>query len=116
MVTVLMVAEKPSIAGSIAHALGGKSVHTRSGKTPVHEFNGTFQGRPVQYKVTAVTGHVYSCDFPSEYSNWDTVDPVTLFTAPTLKKCEGQGMVKHLQNEGKAVDVLVLWLDCDPKF
>lgn len=39
------------------------------------------QGRHVQYRVTAVTGHVFSIDFPPEYSNWDAVDPKDLFYA-----------------------------------
>jgi len=30
-------------------------------------------------------GHVYSLDFPREYNNWDAVDPITLFEAPTVK-------------------------------
>lgn len=51
MVTILMVAEKPSIAGSIATALSGKTHQTRSGKTPVHEFEGKFRGNAANYKV-----------------------------------------------------------------
>ena len=35
----------------------------------------------VRDQVTAVTGHVFSTDFPPEYSNWDAVDPQTLFYA-----------------------------------
>lgn len=31
------------------------------------------------------SGHVYSIDFPPEYNNWDRVDPLTLFDAPTRK-------------------------------
>jgi len=30
-------------------------------------------------------GHVYSLDFPREYNNWNTVDPITLFEAPTIQ-------------------------------
>ena len=28
---------------------------------------------------------MYSIDFPPEYNNWDRVDPLTLFGAPTVK-------------------------------
>ena len=83
---VLMVAEKPSIAGSIASVLSGGGHDTRGGKLPVYEFPGSFQGRQVVFRVTSVTGHVYSTDFPSEYSSWDSCEPVDLFQAKTIKK------------------------------
>jgi len=44
-------------------------------------------------QVTSVTGHVFSTDFPSEYENWDAVDPVALFSAP----------VNHFGDEPKAL-------------
>ena len=60
-------------------------------------------------------GHVYSCDFPQEYNNWHAVDPKELFDAPVVKLEANPKthVVKHLQVEGKGVDHLVLWLDCD---
>ena len=48
---VLMVAEKPSIAGSIANILSKGKHDTRGGKLPVHYFEGEFLGQRVQYKV-----------------------------------------------------------------
>ena len=62
---ILMVAEKPSIAGSIASVLSGGQHQTRGGKLPVHEFPGSFRGRECIFRVTSVTGHVYSMDFPA---------------------------------------------------
>ncbi|KAF5190444.1 NRT1/ PTR FAMILY 3.1 [Thalictrum thalictroides] len=56
---VLMVAEKPSIALSIASALSGGRMSTRRGSTDVHEFDGTFLGYHAQYRVTSVIGHVF---------------------------------------------------------
>lgn len=48
---VLMVAEKPSIASSIASVLS-KGKHTSyGGKLPVHVFEGTFQDQTVLFKV-----------------------------------------------------------------
>ena len=82
----------------------------------VHEFDGTFRDSPAYYKVTSVVGHVYSylispflhylhlhpssyssysflmlfdtfrIDFLPQYQNWETVDPSTLFDAPTRKE------------------------------
>lgn len=48
---VLMVAEKPSIAGSVANILSKGKHDTRGGKLPVHYFEGTFMGQKVLFKV-----------------------------------------------------------------
>lgn len=116
---VLMVAEKPSLAESIAKLLAGTNeIAFRKGLSNacgVSEFQGTFRGEKVLYRVTSVTGHVYSCDFPREFNNWDVVDPATLFDAP-IEKIEANPksqIVRHLAHEAKGVDYLVLWLDND---
>lgn len=115
MKTVLMVAEKPSIAESIAHALSEGEMHTERGRaTPIHEWNGTFMGQHVRYRVTSVTGHVYGTDFVAGYDSWEKVDPKTLFWADIRKTTEDKGrMTGHLQSVAKGCDYLVLWLDCD---
>lgn len=48
---VLMVAEKPSIAGSVANILSKGKHDTRGGKLPVHYFEGVFMGQKVLFKV-----------------------------------------------------------------
>ncbi|CAM6081712.1 unnamed protein product [Calypogeia fissa] len=112
---VLMVAEKPSIALSIAQTLSSHRMTTRRSFLEVHEFDGTFKGTTVRYKVTSVIGHVLSIDFPPKYQNWDTTDPLDLFEAPTIKTESNPKahVCKHLQQEGRGTDYLVLWLDCD---
>ena len=114
-ISVLMVAEKPSICTSIAQALSrGKKLETRGRTPPVHEFSGSFLNRNAFIRVTSVTGHVFSTDFPAQYQNWDAIDPIELFDAPVLHKPEGKGgIVKHLEREARGIDYLVLWLDCD---
>lgn len=84
-----------------------------SSKLPVWEYDSTFQGKPATFLVTSVAGHIFSCDFPSEYQNWDAVDPGQLYDAPTVRKVEAQGVVHHLQDWAKGCKYLVLWLDCD---
>jgi len=118
-VTVLMVAEKPSIANSISLALGGGKVSTRKGVSPacsVHEFSGRFLNKfNAHFKVTSVIGHVFSTDFYPEYQSWETVDPLSLFDAP-IRKIEANAnarVCKHLSKESKGCDFIVLWLDCD---
>lgn len=118
MKTVLMVAEKPSLAQSIAKFLSKGQMSTRkglNGACSVHEYNGQFNKEPAKFKMTSVCGHVMSLDFHHKFNNWDAVDPQELFTATTLKKeaNEKLQMPKFLKHEGKGVDYVVLWLDCD---
>ncbi|KHJ94952.1 DNA topoisomerase [Oesophagostomum dentatum] len=56
-----------------------------------------------------------SLDFPTKFNNWERVDPVDLYTAPT-NKIEANPKMRmndYLAFEGKGADYLVLWLDCD---
>lgn len=113
-----MVAEKPSIAETLAKALSRGKHTSRKGVShavQVHEFNGTFQGQPAYIKITSVAGHVYTTDFPPQYQNWDRTDPATLFDAEVVK-LEANPKTRlpaHLKAEGKGISHLVLWLDCD---
>lgn len=112
---VLMVAEKPSIALSIASALSHGQMTTRRGATEVHEFDGMFLGFHAHYRVTSVIGHVFSVDFPASYQDWAATDPLDLFQAPILKAESNPKarIAKHLSQEARACGYLVLWLDCD---
>ncbi|XP_010926666.1 DNA topoisomerase 3-beta isoform X3 [Elaeis guineensis] len=112
---VLMVAEKPSIALSIASALSGGRMSTRRGSTDVHEFDGMFRGLHAHFKVTSVIGHIFSVDFPPTYQNWEVTDPMDLFQAPILKSESNPKahIRRHLSQEAKGCGYLVLWLDCD---
>nr|VDC88728.1 unnamed protein product [Brassica oleracea] len=112
---VLMVAEKPSIALSIATVLSHGQMSTRRGSTEVHEFDGMFRGFKAHYRVTSVIGHVFSVDFPEKYQNWSTIDPQDLFDAPIQKKESNPKahICRHLSNEARGCSYMVLWLDCD---
>ena len=114
MPTVLCVAEKPSLAASIAGFLSDGTHKTRRGGQDVHEFVRVYDGQRCDFKVTAVCGHVLSIDFPDKYQDWD-VDPGALFDAPVVKKeaSPGARVVSHLEQEAKGATHLVLWLDCD---
>ncbi len=114
-----MVAEKPSLAASIAQILSGHKASNRkgfNGACSVHEWGGSFLGQQgVRFKMTSVCGHVNSLDFPARYNNWDRVDPAELFSCPTETK-EATPKLKmpaFLASEAKGADHLVLWLDCD---
>ncbi|KAI6242763.1 DNA topoisomerase [Aphelenchoides fujianensis] len=115
---VLMVAEKPILAESIAKLLSNNSCHTRKGKNgvcSVSEYTGTFQNQRAEFKVTSTCGHVETVDFPARYNNWDRTDPAELLVCP-IEKQEANPkmrMIDYLHGEAKGVDVLVLWLDND---
>ncbi|KAL1358200.1 DNA topoisomerase 3-beta isoform X1 [Arachis hypogaea] len=112
---VLMVAEKPSIAVSIASVLSRGKMFTRRVSTEVHEFDGVFFGSPVQFKVTSVIGHVFSVDFPPKYQDWAATDPLDLFEAQIVKNESNPKahICRHLNQEARGCRYLVLWLDCD---
>lgn len=42
------------------------TIQSETGRPPVHEFIGRFEGRPARLRVTSVTGHVFSTDFPGQ--------------------------------------------------
>ncbi|PIO60659.1 DNA topoisomerase, partial [Teladorsagia circumcincta] len=65
--------------------------------------------------VTSTCGHVMSLDFPPRFNNWERIDPVELYTAPTnkIEANPKMHMNDYLALEAKGADYLVLWLDCD---
>lgn len=80
MQTVFMVAEKPSLAESIAKSLSNKRNSSRrgfNGACSIHEWTGQFMSEQVRFKMTSVCGHVMNVDFLSRYNSWDKVDPVS---------------------------------------
>ncbi len=71
VVQVLMVAEKPSLAKSLAHILsGGHMTSSTESAVAVHRYMGTFQHSRAEFAFTSVCGHVYSLDFLPQYNNW----------------------------------------------
>ncbi|XP_055388808.1 DNA topoisomerase 3-beta [Condylostylus longicornis] len=118
MKSALMVAEKPSLAASLANILSNGRCTSRkglNGACSVHEWDGPFRGETIRFKMTSVCGHVMALDFVGKYNCWDKVDPVELFCCPTEKK-EANAKLKmpfFLVKEAKGCDYLILWLDCD---
>eukprot|EP01125_Pyxidicula_operculata_P019709 TRINITY_DN7166_c1_g1_i2.p1 TRINITY_DN7166_c1_g1~~TRINITY_DN7166_c1_g1_i2.p1 ORF type:complete len:1024 (+),score=145.16 TRINITY_DN7166_c1_g1_i2:47-3118(+) len=116
---VLNVAEKPTVAKEIAHALSGGSSSKRFGASkfnPVWEFDYQIQGQRCHMIVTSVTGHVKGQDFPEPYNkNWHACQPTDLFEMRVVDYIpeDKKDLVRNLQNEAKRAQWLVLWLDCD---
>lgn len=120
MRSVLMVAEKPSLAQTIAEILSNGSLRSRKAfnrACSVHEYNGIwpYTGESVFFKVTSTCGHVMGIDFPGRFNNWNATDPAELFDCPTqqIEANVNLAIPKLLNQEARGVDFLVLWLDCD---
>ncbi|KAM7300250.1 DNA topoisomerase 3-beta-1 [Ixodes scapularis] len=118
MKNVLMVAEKPALAQSLAAILSNGTMKSRKGISSactVYEYMGKFKNEPARFKMTSVCGHVMTTDFTGKYNSWDRVDPAELFSAPTEKKEANPKLQlpRFLEKEGQGCDYLVLWLDCD---
>ncbi|XP_015173858.1 PREDICTED: DNA topoisomerase 3-beta-1 [Polistes dominula] len=118
MKCALMVAEKPSLAASLAFILSNGRCTSKKAPNKscsVHEWIGEFRTETVMFKMTSVCGHVMTLDFIGKYNNWDKVDPVELFSCPTEKKEAAPKLAipYFLAKQGAYCDYLILWLDCD---
>jgi DNA topoisomerase-3 len=117
-IRALNVAEKPSVARGISGILSRDSMSTRRGTSkynPIHSFNLNINGTYYDMTVTSVTGHLMSMDFDAAFSNWERVDPLTLFTAPIHSSIprEYNDIANQLSNLSRQADLIILWLDCD---
>ena len=118
---VLCIAEKPSIAKSLAfHMSFGKSRERSRRETPmckIHEFFAYFPPAKTKCSVvcTSVLGHLFGTDFDDRDNS--TVNPETLYRARTNKIVEELSakvsLPEHLIETADGCDYLYLWLDCD---
>lgn len=88
-ITVLNVAEKPSVAKSVATILSrNQGLRVRDGRSrynKIFEFNYAIRGQSCNMIVTSVTGHLMELAFEERYRKWYSCDPVQLFHAPVHK-------------------------------
>eukprot|EP00934_Nitzschia_sp_Nitz4_P004207 Nitzschia sp. Nitz4//scaffold51_size120721//6573//9592//NITZ4_003714-RA/size120721-snap-gene-0.31-mRNA-1//-1//CDS//3329553823//4197//frame0 len=134
---ILNVAEKPSVARSLAAAFqripGSNDAGMRREAAQIFthnnvQFPDVFRQAPThqqQYHgqppvtghtmiTTSVRGHLATTDFPPEYG-WSRVDPIELFQAPleTLYKDDMKELQQMLTRLARNVQAVILWLDCD---
>ncbi len=117
-IRILHVAEKPSVARSVASFLSNDQCRQRRNQHDATVFEFPYNLAPnitVTMVVTAVAGHLMNIDFPGEYRSWHGVDPIRLFDAPVQKDVpDNKSKLKaSLQQEARGCQRLVLWLDCD---
>lgn len=118
-ITVLNVAEKPSVAKSVASILSrNQGLRVRDGRSRynrIFEFNYTIRGQPCQMLFTSVLGHLMELDFDDRYRKWHSCDPADLFQAPVHKFVpeDKKDIKRTLEEEARRCQWLILWLDCD---
>ncbi|XP_012081967.1 DNA topoisomerase 3-alpha isoform X2 [Jatropha curcas] len=121
MINVLNVAEKPSVAKSVATILSRNQQHglrVREGRSrynKIFEFTYVINGQPCHMLMTSVTGHLMELEFEDRFRKWHSCDPADLFSAPVRKFVpEDKIDIKRtLEEEARRCQWLILWLDCD---
>lgn len=120
MFTVLSVAEKPSVAKSLAEIIGrGQNLNSRPGLSPynrVYEVTTQLNGQPCRMIITSVLGHMMELKVDDSFSgSWASTNPLGLFSCNVYKVFNkaAENLKKTLQAEVRRCDGLMLWLDCD---
>eukprot|EP00039_Didymoeca_costata_P013077 m.193912 g.193912 ORF g.193912 m.193912 type:complete len:982 (+) comp15669_c1_seq5:201-3146(+) len=125
--TVLVVAEKPSIAKEIAKILHGAqppTVKSFSKYNPVYHFDCYLSPSFGETSIfcTSVTGHLKGFDFATK-TGWMSCDPIKLFDAPVIssvkekdrngKRSSCPDIAKNLALYGKKSKTLIVATDND---
>ncbi|KAJ1490246.1 DNA topoisomerase, partial [Baffinella frigidus] len=118
---VLCVAEKPTVAKSIANILyrpqTAQSLRTHSIYNPKYEFQCFFEGRNVTMVVTSVTGHLMESDFDDRHRKWHSCDPRALMdlSTPVCRRVpqDKSPLKDTLEEEARKCGTLVCCLDGD---
>ena len=131
-VTVLNVAEKPSVARALSSVFCSMpGAQDRPMVRDVHQIflqenvcfppvfqqgQGQMMGGSVPHTMitTSVRGHLASQDFASSYG-WNKCRHVELFHAPieTYYDADMQPLENMLRQQARRAQALILWLDCD---
>ncbi|KDN47556.1 prokaryotic type I DNA topoisomerase [Tilletiaria anomala UBC 951] len=115
----LCVAEKPSVAKSVAEILSGGQFHNRPGKDQYcrnYDFQYRFDDVGfVNMTMTSVRGHLTNSDFEPEYRSWRSCDPSALFEAPIVTSIsdDAKRISRNLGDEARNASMLIIWTDCD---
>ncbi|MDP2211728.1 MAG: DNA topoisomerase I [Candidatus Aquicultor sp.] len=101
----LIVTEKNISAEKIAKILsGGKAKTEKIYTIPVYRY--TIKGK--ETAVIGLKGNILQVDFPSEYSNWQSVAPESLIDADIIKVPMQKQIIKAMQKLAKdAVEVVI---------
>ncbi|CAD8174816.1 unnamed protein product [Paramecium octaurelia] len=117
-IKVLNVAEKPSVARSIANVLS-KDHRIEETKSPFNKlFKLDYRLKDVEVEmwITSVTGHLKSLKYPQKYQSWEKWDPIIILKEAEIENnisTDKQNLELNLKNFASICNRLILWLDCD---
>uniref|UniRef100_A0A0K0ECU3 DNA topoisomerase n=1 Tax=Strongyloides stercoralis TaxID=6248 RepID=A0A0K0ECU3_STRER len=116
-ITVLMVAEKPSLAKTISRILSNNTarcVKNNEKNPPQFHFKGIFKNNSANFIMTSTYGHIKEITFEKEYVDW-RIDDYKLFDCPLVKLNVDKSfrIDKYFSRIFNDCDYLVLWLDND---
>eukprot|EP00930_Biecheleria_cincta_P058391 TRINITY_DN44229_c0_g1_i1.p1 TRINITY_DN44229_c0_g1~~TRINITY_DN44229_c0_g1_i1.p1 ORF type:complete len:1016 (+),score=142.62 TRINITY_DN44229_c0_g1_i1:158-3205(+) len=125
---VLIVCEKPNAAQCVATALCPDSnpcsaqleLPQFDRPLPTWRFDGVHQGTPASFTITSVKGHLHHMDFEHRaHRHWydrgidELLKPEL---APAVRELREPLIAEQLVALARhGVDLLILWLDCDPE-
>ncbi|KAI5147915.1 DNA topoisomerase III [Nematocida ausubeli] len=114
---ILNVAEKPSVAKSLADILSGGAARPTKGLNKycsIFRFDGQVEGARCQMVFTSVLGHLYSLEFERKTS-WTEIDPSELFEDKLKWSIPStmEGVFKTIKQLSTECDMLIIWTDCD---
>jgi DNA topoisomerase-3 len=127
LMKVLCVAEKPSVAKTIACILSAGASTSQAGRdqycrnfcfpyrlAPGHGLPGVGVGS-IDVVVTSVRGHLTQSDFSNEYREWRSCRPASLLTAPIVTSIgtEYKKIAQNLSEQVRDANLLLIWTDCD---
>ncbi|KAF8329298.1 DNA topoisomerase [Amanita rubescens] len=113
---VLCVAEKPSIAKSIAQILSGGRFQTRqTGSQYIKNYDFEYPQTHSHFTVTCVAGHLTNVDFTERHRSWNSCDAFDLFDAPikVVIPSDKKAIESNLVQEARRASTLMIWTDCD---
>ncbi|KAG0707107.1 DNA topoisomerase [Suillus ampliporus] len=100
----------------LSQFLSGGRLETRATSNRfIKNFDFDYPQTNSHFTVTSVSGHLLAHDFPDEYRQWHSCDPITLFDAPiqTTVPADSKSIERNLLTEARTADTLMIWTDCD---
>lgn len=106
----LIITEKNTTAKRISNILGeGKTRALDKSRNPVYAFD--LNGNEVH--CIGLKGHILKVDFPTEYQQWQNVEPRELIHAQIIKIPTNKTLIKSFQAEARKADEVIIATDFD---